>query len=28
VPRTQLRATLATLLRLHDPARRRQPVAP
>ncbi len=27
VPRTQLRATLATLLRLHDPARRLQPVA-
>jgi acetyl-CoA carboxylase carboxyl transferase subunit beta len=28
VPRTELRATLATLLRLHAPSRRGQPVAP
>ena len=28
VPRTQLRGTLATLMRLHDPARRLQAVAP
>ena len=28
VPRTDLRATLALLLRLHAPSRRGQPVAP
>jgi acetyl-CoA carboxylase carboxyl transferase subunit beta len=28
VPRTELRATLGTLLRLHAPSRRGQPVAP